>query len=67
MSGRRGGMYGRDAIYHLLVQTTVARCLKFFHGGYLEDRLKPGNSYPARQGRDRQAAPGPADDGESAN
>jgi ATP-dependent DNA helicase RecG len=37
------GMYGRDAIYHLLVQddTGSVPC-KFFHGGYLEGRLKPG-------------------------
>jgi len=36
--------YGRDAIYHLLVQDAAGgllRC-KFFHGGYLEDRIKPG-------------------------
>ena len=34
---------GRDAIYHLLVKdpTGVLPC-KFFHGGYLEGRLKPG-------------------------
>jgi ATP-dependent DNA helicase RecG len=36
-------MYGRDTIYHLLVQdpTGVLAC-KFFHGRYLEGRLKPG-------------------------
>src|SRR5262249_34016339 len=36
-------MRGRDAIYHLLVQdpTGLLPC-KFFHGGYLEGRLKPG-------------------------
>jgi ATP-dependent DNA helicase RecG len=34
---------GRDAIYHLLVQdATGAMHCKFFHGGYLEGRLKPG-------------------------
>jgi ATP-dependent DNA helicase RecG len=44
MSGQAvRGMYGRDAIYHLLVQDDSGplRC-KFFHGGYLEGRLKPG-------------------------
>jgi ATP-dependent DNA helicase RecG len=36
-------MRGRDAIYHLLVQDdTGSLPCKFFHGGYLEDRLKPG-------------------------
>jgi ATP-dependent DNA helicase RecG len=40
------GMYGgRDAIYHLLVQDdTGSLPCKFFHGGYLENRLKPGQS-----------------------
>src|SRR6267154_3179071 len=34
---------GRDAIYHLLVQDeTGSLACKFFHGGYLEGRLKPG-------------------------
>jgi len=35
---------GRDAIYHLLVQDDAGGSLpcKFFHGGYLEGRLKPG-------------------------
>src|SRR5258708_35237974 len=35
---------GRDAIYHLLVQDEARGLLpaKFFHGGYLEGRLKPG-------------------------
>ena len=34
----------RDAIYHLLVQDETGGLLpcKFFHGGYLEGRLKPG-------------------------
>src|SRR5436309_14580625 len=33
----------RDAIYHLLVQdSTGSLPCKFFHGGYLEGRLKPG-------------------------
>jgi ATP-dependent DNA helicase RecG len=34
---------GRDTIYHLLVKdpTGLLPC-KFFHGGYLENRLKPG-------------------------
>jgi ATP-dependent DNA helicase RecG len=44
MSGQAvRGMRGRDAIYHLLVQdeTGLLPC-KFFHGGYLEGRLKPG-------------------------
>src|SRR5271163_4990465 len=37
------GMYGRNAIYHLLVQdATGSLPCKFFHGGYLEGRLKPG-------------------------
>src|SRR5579863_9687235 len=36
-------MRGRDAIYHLLVQDdTGSLPCKFFHGGYLQDRLKPG-------------------------
>src|SRR6266702_6491617 len=36
-------MRGRDAIYHLLVQdATGSLHCKFFHGGYLESRLKPG-------------------------
>jgi ATP-dependent DNA helicase RecG len=37
-------MRGRDAIYHLLVQDDTGGSLpcKFFHGGYLEGRLKPG-------------------------
>jgi ATP-dependent DNA helicase RecG len=46
MSGqavRARGMYGRDAIYHLLVQDDSGSLpCKFFHGGYLEGRLKPG-------------------------
>jgi ATP-dependent DNA helicase RecG len=38
------GMRGRDAIYHLLVRddTGFSLACKFFHGGYLEGRLKPG-------------------------
>jgi len=37
-------MRGRDAIYHLLVQDDAGGLLpcKFFHGGYLEGRLQPG-------------------------
>jgi ATP-dependent DNA helicase RecG len=37
-------MRGRDAIYHLLAQDDAGGLLpcKFFHGGYLEGRLKPG-------------------------
>jgi ATP-dependent DNA helicase RecG len=36
-------MRGRDAIYHLLVQDDTGQLpCKFFHGGYLEGRLKPG-------------------------
>jgi ATP-dependent DNA helicase RecG len=36
-------MRGRAAIYHLLVQDDSASLpCKFFHGGYLEGRLKPG-------------------------
>ena len=44
MSGQAvRGMYGRDAIYHLLVQDDSGSMpCKFFHGGYLEGRLKPG-------------------------
>src|SRR5216684_4416013 len=46
MSGQaiRGMRGGRDAIYHLLVQDEAGGSLpcKFFHGGYLEGRLKPG-------------------------
>src|SRR3974390_786160 len=44
MSGQAvRGMYGRDAIYHLLVQDdTGSLPCTFFHGGYLEGRLKPG-------------------------
>jgi len=37
------GSYGRDAIYHMLVQDdTGSLPTKFFHGGYLEGRVKPG-------------------------
>src|SRR5579863_9765097 len=44
MSGQAiRSMRGRDAIYHLLVQDdTGSLPCKFFHGGYLEGRLKPG-------------------------
>ena len=45
MSGQAvRGVRGRDAIYHLLVQDAAGGLLpcKFFHGGYLEGRLKPG-------------------------
>src|SRR6202011_2262488 len=44
MSGQAvRGMYGRDAIFHLLVQDDSGSLpCKFFHGGYLEGRLKPG-------------------------
>jgi ATP-dependent DNA helicase RecG len=44
MSGQAvRGMYGRDAIYHLLVQDDSGSLpCKFFHGGYLVGRLKPG-------------------------
>src|SRR5271165_118259 len=39
------GMHGRDAIYHLLVQdATGSLPCKFFHGQYLENRLKAGLS-----------------------
>src|SRR5579885_2995452 len=42
MSGQAvRGMYGRDAIYHLLVQDDSGSLpCKFFHGGYLEGRLQ---------------------------
>jgi ATP-dependent DNA helicase RecG len=37
------GLRGRDAIYHLLVKDDSGSLpCKFFHGGYLEGRLKPG-------------------------
>jgi ATP-dependent DNA helicase RecG len=44
MSGQAvRGMRGRDAIYHLLVQDeTGSLPCRFFHGGYLEGRLKAG-------------------------
>jgi ATP-dependent DNA helicase RecG len=46
MSGQaiRGMRGGRDAIYHLLVQDESGGLMpcKFFHGGYLEGRLKAG-------------------------
>jgi ATP-dependent DNA helicase RecG len=45
MSGQAvRGMRRGDAIYHLLVQDGAGGLLpcKFFHGGYLEGRLKPG-------------------------
>jgi ATP-dependent DNA helicase RecG len=46
MSGQaiRSMRGGRDAIYHLLVQDESGGLLpcKFFHGGYLEGRLKAG-------------------------
>ena len=43
-SGQAGrSIRSRDAIYHLLVQDdTGSLPCKFFHGGYLEGRLKPG-------------------------
>src|SRR6516162_5198635 len=46
MSGQaiRNRRFRRDAIYHLLVEDEAGGVLpcKFFHGGYLEGRLKPG-------------------------
>src|SRR2546427_5316722 len=46
MSGQaiRTMRFRRDAIYHLLVQDEAGGLLpcKFFHGGHLEGRLKPG-------------------------
>jgi len=44
MSGQAvRGIYGHDAIYHLLVQDDSGSLpCKFFHGGYLEGRLKLG-------------------------
>jgi ATP-dependent DNA helicase RecG len=46
MSGQalRNMRFRRDAIYHLLVQDEAGGLLpcKFFHGGYLEGRLKTG-------------------------
>jgi ATP-dependent DNA helicase RecG len=47
MSGQAiRGMRGRDAIYHMLVRDAAGGLLpcKFFHGGYLEGRIKPGQS-----------------------
>src|SRR6266852_2377757 len=46
MSGQAvRGMYGRNAIYHLLVQDDSGSLpCKFFHGGYLEGRLKAGQT-----------------------
>src|SRR5258706_15175482 len=44
MSGQAvRSMRGRDAIYHLLVQDDAGGSLpcKFFHGGYLQGRVKP--------------------------
>src|SRR3984957_17508806 len=38
-------MRGRDAIFHLLVRDVTGQLpCKFFHGGYLEGRLKPGQT-----------------------
>jgi len=44
-------MYGRDAIYHLLVQDDSGSLrANFFHGGYLEDRPEAWPAVdPARQ------------------
>jgi ATP-dependent DNA helicase RecG len=44
MSGQAvRSMRGRDAIFHLLVRDASGQLpIKFFHGGYLEGRLKPG-------------------------
>src|ERR1700694_5730116 len=44
MSGQAvRSMRGRDAIFHLLVRDATGQLpCKFFHGGYLEGRLKPG-------------------------
>ena len=46
MSGQAiRALRGHDAIYHLLVQDeTGSLPCKFFHGGYLENRLKPGQT-----------------------
>jgi ATP-dependent DNA helicase RecG len=39
------GARGRDAIYHLLVEDASGSLpCKFFHGQYLENRLRPGQS-----------------------
>ena len=38
-------MRGRDAVFHMLVRDASGQLpCKFFHGGYLEGRLKPGQS-----------------------
>jgi len=38
-------MRGRDAVFHLLVRDASGQLpCKFFHGGYLEGRLKPGQT-----------------------
>ena len=44
MSGQAvRSMRGRDAIFHLLVRDATGQLpCKFFHGGYLEGRLQPG-------------------------
>jgi ATP-dependent DNA helicase RecG len=60
MSGQAvRAMRGHDAIYHLLVQDDADGLLpcKFFHGGYLEGRLKPGTMAGfARKNRSGPAA-----------
>ena len=60
MSGQAvRGMYGRNAIYHLLVQdATGSLPCKFFHGGYLEGRLKPGQ-WLVLHGRRKSISCGP--------
>ena len=56
MSGQAvRGMYGRDAIYHLLVQDdTGSLPCKFFHGGYPRRPLEArAGTHPPRQSRNR--------------
>ena len=38
-------MRGRDAVFHMLVRDASGQLpVKFFHGGYLDGRVKPGQS-----------------------
>jgi ATP-dependent DNA helicase RecG len=38
-------MRGRDAVFHMLVRDASGQLpVKFFHGGYLDGRIKPGQS-----------------------
>src|SRR5258705_2774592 len=65
MSGQAvRGMYGRDAIYHLLVQDDSGSLpCKFFHGGDPEDPLKPGQPFipHGKKENDKQPPARPAE------